>query len=76
LKKRFLLTLSKKRFSDYARTVVPRWRPKGLPDPLWDFTGLDFTQKPRFCNFLSKLLKNFDEQTFESILLLAVYGSS
>jgi hypothetical protein len=62
-------------FSDYARTIVPRYRPMGLPGPIWNFTGLDFTQKPNFCNPISKLLKNFGEQTLESILLLTVYRS-
>ena len=62
-------------FSGYARTIVPRYRPMGLPGPLWYFTGLDFTQKPNFRNHVSKLLKNFGEQTFEPLPLLTVYRS-
>ena len=65
-------------FLGHARTLVPRYVPNAPSERknmLRYFTGLDFTQKPNFCNHLSKLLKNFGEQTFESILLLAVYSS-
>ena len=56
------LPISKEQgFSDYARSILPRYRLTGLPDPK-EFkmvSGLDFTQKPSSCNHQSKLLKNF-----------------
>ena len=53
-------------FSGYAQPNGSRYRLKVLPEPIKKFlclSGLDFTQKPNFCNHQSKLLKSCGRQT-------------